>query len=53
MDERFIKWLNLYDEFNNETALRDILLPQKNKVHYTNYTTKKNMPFYLFIKIEK
>ena len=25
MDERFIKWLNLYDEFNNGTALRDIL----------------------------
>ena len=25
MDERFIKWLNRYDEFNNGTALRDIL----------------------------
>lgn len=25
MDERFIKWLNIYDEFNSGTALRDIL----------------------------
>lgn len=25
MDERFIKWLNLYDEFSNGTVLRDIL----------------------------
>lgn len=25
MDERFIKWLNVYDEFSNGTALRDIL----------------------------
>lgn len=25
MDERFIKWLNIYDEFSNGTVLRDIL----------------------------
>lgn len=25
MDERFVKWLNLYDEFREGTALRDIL----------------------------
>ena len=25
MDERFIKWLNIYDEFREGTALRDIL----------------------------
>lgn len=25
MDERFVKWLNLYDEFHEGTALRDIL----------------------------
>lgn len=25
MDERFIKWLNIYDEFGNGTVLRDIL----------------------------
>ena len=25
MDERFIKWLNLYDEFSEGTALRDIM----------------------------
>lgn len=25
MEERFIKWLNIYDEFSNGTVLRDIL----------------------------
>lgn len=25
MDERFLKWLNIYDEFREGTALRDIL----------------------------
>lgn len=25
MDERFVKWLNIYDEFRERTALRDIL----------------------------